>query len=320
VPDEVNKQAANTQEDRSQGAGAAESRILNPESAFSRAAGNTSRQALAPFHLVVGLASALPVAALAALAIFIGIWWVEHDAHLRSEGALREIQKQTNAEVSGLQAKADAAVRDANQSNARAVSELEASRRVLEQQSQDLRQRLATLEGAERTRVAQVAALSAPEVWKRLGEQLGPGSIASSVAGVGSGEVGSRLSVVSQNPNTDPDHRPPTIDFRSLTEAGARKVETAFVELDSCHQESAVQSQQLTACQKEGAAEAAMVATQKASIAELNQALADKDQILAKRQTEFNAELKVARGTFLGRVGRIAEYVAVGFVIGKVLR
>jgi len=104
-----------------------------------------------------------------------------------------------------------------------------------------------------------------------------------------------------------------------LTEEGARKVETALVELDSCRQQSSVQSEQLAACQKEGAAEAAMVEQQKSSIAELNQALGDKDRVLARRETEFKAELKIARGTWRSRLGRVAEYVAAGVVLGKVL-
>ena len=91
------------------------------------------------------------------------------------------------------------------------------------------------------------------------------------------------------------------------------------MELDSCRQESTVQEQQLAACQREGAAEAAMVEQQKSSIVKLNGALADKDQILAQQQTEFKAELKVAKGTVLSRVGRVVECVAVGIVIGKVL-
>jgi hypothetical protein len=222
-------------------------------------------------------------------------------------------------------------VRDANQTNARALSELGASRRLLELQSKDLRQRLATLEGTERERVEQVAALPVQEVAKRLGEQLGLGAVeslqASVVSGQSSGEGKSESrnqnGSITQSPNhsitQSPDHPIPPSTAVVLTDEGARKVETALVELDSCHQQSSVQSQQLTACQKEGAAEAAMVEQQKSSIAQLNQALGDKDQILAKRETEFKAELKAARGTWLSRLGRAAEFVAAGVVIGKVL-
>ena len=63
-----------------------------------------------------------------------------------------------------------------------------------------------------------------------------------------------------------------------------------------------------------------MVEEQKSSIARLNQALADKDQILSKREGEFRAELKVARGTWLGRASRTALHVAIGIGIGLVVR
>ena len=266
---------------------------------------------------------ALSIAAVAALAIFLAIAWLRHDAHLRSEGALKEIQKQSAAEISGLRAKADAAVRDANQTNARALSELGASRRLLELQSRDLRQTLATLEGAERVRVQQVAALPIQEVAKRLEKQLGQGTIASPgpmeplshLAIEPLKEKGSSNDSITKSPH-DSILADRTI---SLTEIGARKVETALVQLDSCRQQSSVQSEQLSACQKEGAAEAAMVEQQKSSLARLNQALGDKDQILARRETEFKAELKAARGTWLARLGRVAEFVAAGVVIGKVL-
>lgn len=280
---------------------------------------------------IQNLKSKIPVAtvtAVAALAVFLAIAWLEHDAHLRSEGALKEIQKQSAAEISGLRLKADAAVRDANQTNARALSELGASRRLLELQSQDLRQRLATLEGTERVRVQQVAVLPVQEVEKRLGEQLGPGAIgqieqSSDRAIDRIKDKSSSNGPVSQSPNRSitqsPNHSIPPSTAVVLTEEGARKVETAFVELDSCREQSSVQSEQLTACQKEGAAEAAMVAQQKSSLAQLNQALGEKDQILARRETEFKAELKAARGTWRARLGRVAEFVAAGVVIGKVL-
>jgi len=129
------------------------------------------------------------IVAVAALAVFLALAWLEHDAHLHSEGALREIQKQSAAEISGLRAKADVEVREANQTNARALSELETSCRLLEHQSQNLRQRLASLEGTEKAQVQQVAALPVQEVAKRLGDQLGPGAIGQEESGVRSGEI-----------------------------------------------------------------------------------------------------------------------------------
>ena len=105
-----------------------------------------------------------------------------------------------------------------------------------------------------------------------------------------------------------------------LTDAGARKVETAFVELASCRERSGLQAQQLDTCEKEGAAERVMVEQQQSSLARLNQALGDKDQILARRETEFKAELKAARGTWISRARRTALQVAIGVAIGMVVR
>ena len=154
---------------------------VEAEQAVEKISGQAARQVSATaeggLRTLLAMAPTLPLAALGVLAIFAGLWWMEHDARLKREGELKEMQKQSATEISGLQAKADAAVRDANQSNARAASELEASRRLLEQQAQDLRQRLAALEQAEHTQIQQVAALPAAEIWKRLGEQLGAGAI-----------------------------------------------------------------------------------------------------------------------------------------------
>ncbi len=298
-----------------------------------------------------------PVAALGVLAILSSIWWLERNAHLRSEGALQEIQRQTKAEISALRTQADAAVRDANESNARAVSELEASRRLLQTQSQDLRQKLATLETAERNRVEQVAALPAQEIWKRLGEQLGEGAIGQKESEVRSQvrfqvrsgsdhrtpEIGESEGKKTESRNQNSENSGTgqnsqskiqnletkiassdscllTTDSCSLTELGARQVETALVELDSCREQSSVQFEQLGVCQREGVAEAAMVEQQKSSIAQLNLALQDKDKILAKRETEFKAEMKVARGTWVSRLTHVAEHVAIGVAIGFAIR
>src|SRR5258708_6808510 len=79
-----------------------------------------------------------PAVALGAVLLLAGFLWMEHNAHLRSEGELKEIQRRTEAEVSAMRIRADSAARDANQNNARASSELQASRRLLQRQSQEL--------------------------------------------------------------------------------------------------------------------------------------------------------------------------------------
>jgi hypothetical protein len=292
---------------------------------------NLQSKLSSPYSLLPTPYSLVSVIALGSLSIVLGVWWLERDASLRREGALMEIQRQTAAEVAALRARADSAVRDANQNNARAASQLEASRRLLARQSQDLREKLDALQASEQTRVAQVAVLPASEISARLREQLGEGSIEPS-----SDRAIERLKKeepsITQSPNhsitqfpkgsmtQSPNHSIPPTTTIALTDEGGRKVETAFVELASCRERSGLQSQQLTTCEREGAAERVMVEQQKSSIAQLNQALGDKDQILAKREGEFKAELKVARGTWLGRARRTALHVAIGVALGMVVR
>jgi hypothetical protein len=262
-----------------------------------------------------------PALEFAAVLLLAGWIWMEHNAHLRSERALKEIQRQAGAEVLALRAQADSASRAANQNNARASSELEASRRLLQQKSHALSRKLADLAAQEKTRLQNVVALPAPEVRRRLEAQLGGGAFEHREPGAGESESRNQngpnsgakgnLSSPTQNPSSD---------SCSLTDAGARRVETALVELDSCREKLVVQSAQSDNCQKVAAAEAAMVEQQKSSIAQLNLALGDKDQILAKRETELKAEIKAARGNFLTRAKRATEWVAVGVAVGLALR
>ena len=102
----------------------------------------------------------------------------------------------------------------------------------------------------------------------------------------------------------------------SLTASGARKVEAALVELNACRAESGVEAQQISDCQARAEADEAEVKRLNASAASLNQALEAKDKILALQQSESHAELRAARGTFLGRLARVAEHVAIGMAVG----
>ena len=52
----------------------------------------------------------------------------------------------------------------------------------------------------------------------------------------------------------------------------------------------------------------------------LNQALADKDRILAASDRRQKAELKIARGAFSQRLARTLEHVAIGVAIGLAVR
>ena len=102
----------------------------------------------------------------------------------------------------------------------------------------------------------------------------------------------------------------------ALTSSGARKVETALVELNACRAESAIERQQISNGQARAQADDASISRLNNSVASLNQALGAKDQILARQQNECKAELRAARGTFLGRVARLTEHVAIGVAMG----
>jgi hypothetical protein len=102
----------------------------------------------------------------------------------------------------------------------------------------------------------------------------------------------------------------------ALTSSGARKVEAALVALDACRAESDIQTRQLSNCQTRAGADEAAIQRLNGSVASLNQAIAAKDKILARQETQYKAELRAARGTFLGRLARLAEHVAIGVGVG----
>jgi hypothetical protein len=105
-----------------------------------------------------------------------------------------------------------------------------------------------------------------------------------------------------------------------LSDQGVRKVETAFVELDSCRQETQVMGQQVSNCEQQSKLNSAIRDQQSATIAKLNAALADKDQVLAQSEEAHRAELKAARGTWRSRFFRAVEYFAGGFIAGVLVR
>ncbi|HEX5411749.1 MAG TPA: hypothetical protein VFZ27_07785 [Terriglobia bacterium] len=102
----------------------------------------------------------------------------------------------------------------------------------------------------------------------------------------------------------------------ALSASGARKVEASLVALDSCRAQSGIQTRQLSNCQARAEADEAALERLKGSVAGLNQAVAAKDKILREQQREYKAELRAARGTFLGRLARLSEHVAIGVGVG----
>jgi hypothetical protein len=101
-----------------------------------------------------------------------------------------------------------------------------------------------------------------------------------------------------------------------LTASGTRKVAAALVALNACRAESNILNQQIANCQARAEAGDAALKRQAGSIASLNRALQAKDKIFSRQASEYQAELRAARGTFLGRLARLAEHVAIGVGVG----
>ena len=92
----------------------------------------------------------------------------EREARRLRERELKQLKQQTSAELADQRARAAAALREANQRSARVIADLEARRRQLEREGEDLRRRLALLREQERQRVSEVAALPLPALAERL--------------------------------------------------------------------------------------------------------------------------------------------------------
>ena len=291
-----------------------------------------------PWRIVLGGAGVL----------FVAIWLLEHDARLRREVALGQLKQQTAAQVTELRARADAALRAANEENARAIESLEARRRRLEREAEELRQRLVSLREEERARVGQVATLPASELEQRVAARLDPGNFATRDSRLGTREpeecrskaptpqdlapstqppapspqplaADTRHPAPGTPPVPSPESRVPSPDF-VLTEEGARRVETAFLELEACRGQSAVKDGALGNCQEQVATQAAIAGEMRKSLDDLNQAIRLKDEIAARTEALHRAELRAARGSWGSRFLRAVEYVGLGVVIGLVAR
>jgi hypothetical protein len=306
-----------------------------------------------PWRIVLGGAGVL----------FVAIWLLEHDAGLRREVEFGQLKQQTAAQVTELRARADAALRAANEERARTIESLEARRRRLEREAEELRQRLVSLREEERARVGQVATLPASELEQRVAARLDPGNFGTRDSGLGvrdsglgtrdselkeqASGVGDRVSVErvpddqrrgsdekketpgirpsadgltpGTSPVPSPESRVPSPEF-VLTEEGARRVETAFLELEACRGQSAVKDGALGNCQEQVATQAAIAGEMRKSLDDLNQAIRLKDEIAARTEALQRAELRAVRGSRLGRFVRAVQYVGLGVVIGLVAR
>jgi DNA repair exonuclease SbcCD ATPase subunit len=245
------------------------------------------------------------IAALLLALTFCGLWLHEHDARVRAAAQLGETQRAAEETVTRLEAQAKQDVEAADQQNARVVSQLESQRAALETRAQGLAAQLAALRSSEQVRQEQLASLPISQVEKQVQEWLAP-----------AGPSGQKAEI--QGQKAEGKNQAAPAPGLTLTGAGVRKVAAAIDELDSCRAESQIEGRQFSTCAEQARLDQAAIQRQSDSIAKLNQALAAKDKILAARQQESKAELKVARGTFLGRLARTLKHVAIGVGIGLV--
>jgi hypothetical protein len=282
-------------------------------------------------------------------------WSCEHQARRRDMLVAKQVKKQAAQEISRLQQQAAGALRDAQQS-AQAVRELEAQRQKLVREAEGLRQSLESLRKEELAHTNEVATLPTSEVVSRVASRLQEQGTGNREQGTGQQEQVSGLRLPKRfgpqagagdqavNPLTRPalaeesasaghplpqggegQSIPGGMGQKSpaalvLSDEGVRKVEIAFVELDSCRQQTQIMGQQVSNCDQQAKLDSAIRDQQSGMIAKLNAALADKDQVLARSEEAHRAELKAVRGTWGSRFRRAAEYFAGGFIAGVLIR
>ncbi len=259
----------------------------------------------------------------------VAAWFHWHDAQVRQKALQAVARRQTAAQVSTLEKQAAASLQAANVADAKAITKLQARRQELEQQNRKLTARLALLRAVERKQVQRVATLPTREVVTRVAAQLGLGAqdlVPASGSGAPAAASGRTETLSGQTAGSPPAKTPPAtgrpgasrqkISVLPLSASGARKVETALVELNACRSQSRVQNEMISNCQARAAAGARTITRQADSIRQLNQALAAKDKIAAAQQSACQAELRAARGTFWSRLGHTAKHVAIGVLVG----
>ncbi len=250
-----------------------------------------------------------------ACALLVAAWWCEHQARLRQSMELTLLQKQTATAVSALEARATAAIRQANERNAQTIRQLEARRSRLENDATSLAARLQTLRQDQRAQAAQVATLPPAELARRVAAEL-----ASRERDLSSGKPPIVEPSVSNRSSSPAPHSLLATPALPLTEPQLRSLAAALVERDACRAQKQVVEDQFSNCRGQVDANAAIIRQQADSLAQLNTALAAKDDIAKRRDAQHQAELKAVRGSGLARLVRALEYVAIGIAIGAVLR
>ena len=257
----------------------------------------------------------LPTVAMAAVILLLHAWSCERKAGRQVAANVQQIEKQAKADIAPLQQRATAELRDTKQS-AQLVQSLEKRRRELEEQVDTLRQNLDSLRGKEGAQTNNVTSLPVPEVVSRVASRLKEQAPS----------AGGQASELLRDPLTRPTPAeenavavhplPQGGEGRAAMDGGegkaarsvlvlsgdeARKVETAFVELDSCRQQTQVMEKEFWNRQQQARLEASISEQQSETIAKLNTALAEKDQIIKRAEQAHRAELKAIRGMWRSR-------------------
>jgi hypothetical protein len=293
-------------------------------SAIRAAAGKLESLGLA--QKLLRIAPGLPAAAVAGVAILFFAWSCEHGARQREAAKAQQAKKQAAEQISELQKQAASAVRQAQQSS-QAAKELEGKRQQLARDADGLRQSLDSLRNQELVRASELAGLNTEEVVKRVTARLqeqgtgnrGQGTEPATEAG----NQGSQKRGQDARATAGETPAPQAAAAQAalvLSDEGVRKVESAFVQLDACRQQSQVIAQQVSNCDQRAKLDSALEEQQAEAISKLNAALADKDQILARSETAHRAELKAVRGTWRTRFCHAVEIFAGGFIAGVLVR
>jgi len=279
---------------------------------------------------IAALATFSPLILVAAI-VLIAVWWHEHNVRIRQGVQLAQLKKQTQTDVTRLEAQAKQAVQEANEQRAREIDAIQVRNQKLERSEQMLQRRLEDLVGRTQTQVGEVATLSTAEVAHRVATRLGLNEqdfglgdqSASKTASSPAAQAGQNVSGASKSAagnDAVPGSGAATPTPLKLDPNVLGKVEVALLELDSCKQQSEVQGSLISNCHEQVAAKNQIINEQKASLTKLNEALGAKDQIPARRTEEHKAELKALHGTWSRRAVRTVEMVGIGVAIGVAIR
>jgi hypothetical protein len=250
---------------------------------------------------------------LIAVAVLLVLFWMSHDAALRQQYELQQVRRQAGAQIAALRVQSDALVRQATTNAAAVQQQLAEQRRVLQQTGSALDARLAASRASEQQALARLAAQPAEVIAASVKSQLASSPIPAPPAGLSASALAAPAPGVGSSSPT------PGASF-SFSEANVRSMAASLEQLSACRAQSALQDAKFSNLQAQLAASDTAVTGLQHSVSDLQNAAHLKDDILARKDAEYQAELKAVRGTRASRLLRAAKFIAVGFVAGMVVR